>query len=71
MVVAECRLAPEGRHVKEGYEMLKEVTDEVMSSAPLKLTGEEMESLSQSQVLGNKSRPSRVGTQAPGYLSRQ
>lgn len=34
MVVAECRLAPEGEHVKEGYEMLKEVTDEVMSSAP-------------------------------------
>lgn len=61
MARVECRLAPDGERVREGYETAEEVTDEVVSPAPLKDPRKEMQSLSQSQVSRNKSSGSWVG----------
>lgn len=61
MAHVECRLAPDGERVREGYETAEEVTDEVVSPAPFKDPRKEMQSLSQSQVSRNKSRHSPVG----------
>lgn len=61
MARVERRLAPDGERVREGYETTEEVTDKVVSPAPLKDPRKEMQRLSQSQVSRNKSRHSPVG----------